>query len=286
MTCGVLMFAHNNQEIDYVNIACINALMIKKHLNVPITLITDNNGYEQCKDNKSFDTIITVKKDYTFKNTRNYLDTSYTSKKLQFYNCNHWAAYEFSPYDETLIIDCDYLIMSNALSKCWGNVNDFMINSLIYSPIDEGRPYSQNLDDMGIKQYWATVIYFKKTKLSEHLFSLVRDIEENYSYYRDLYHFQNNMFRNDNAFSIAIHMLSGFNNENSCVKELPIPGLLMSWDKNDIYSINDINDITLLVEKKDLPNKFILTRIKDTDIHIMNKWSINRHSDKLKELYD
>lgn len=286
MTKGVLLFAYNNAEIDYVKIAQINALMIKHHLKVPITLVTDDNGQEQCNDDNSFDKIINIKKDYSFKNIRNYSDTSYSSKKLQFYNCNHCDAYNISPYDETLIIDCDYLIMSDALSKCWYSTNDFMISSKIYSPIDDCEPYSQNLDDMGIKQYWATVIYFKKTKLTNHIFSLVEDIQKNYNYYRDLYHFSNGMFRNDNAFSIAIHMLSGFNSDEMCIKELPIPGLLMSWDVNDIYSINGIDDITLLVEKKTHSNKFILTKIKDTDIHIINKWSIGRHAKRLLELYD
>ena len=32
MTRGVLMYAHNNNEIDYFKIACANALMVQKNL--------------------------------------------------------------------------------------------------------------------------------------------------------------------------------------------------------------------------------------------------------------
>jgi len=292
MSRGVLMYAHNNTEIDYFKIACANALMIKKNLGVPVTLVTDSGtagwGRSSLGDELvglCFEQVIEVDRSYTFTNTRNFSDTSFNTKSLQFYNCAHWAAYELSPYDETLFIDCDYLIMSSALNNCWGSNNDVMVNHRIYSPIDEVPLYSKTLDDMGITLYWATVIYFKKSSLAEHLFSLVKHIEENYGYYRDLYCFTSSMFRNDNAFSMAIHTLNGFSTEEPVIRELPIPGLLMSWDINDIQSINDINDITLYVEKSGTPGAYILSRLKNTDVHIINKWAINRFSDRLIELY-
>jgi hypothetical protein len=138
---------------------------------------------------------------------------------------------------------------------------------------------------MGIKLYWATVIYFRKSSMAEHLFSLMRHIQENYAYYRDLYYFSNGMFRNDHAVSIAIHMLNGFNDFESVIKELPINGMLMSWDVNDIHSVPGVDDIILYVEKDKAKGNYILTRLKKQDVHIMNKWAINRHSDKLISLY-
>jgi len=291
MSRGVLMFAHNNTEIDYFKIACANALMVKKNLNVPVTLITDSGTADWGKSalgkdfvDSCFDNIIEVNRDWMFKNTRNFSDTSYSTKSLQFYNCGHGAAYELSPYDETLLIDSDYLIMSSALSKCWDSKYDVMINHKIFSPLD-AKPYTQNVDELSITLYWATVIYFRRSDLARHLFSLVEDIQLNYGYYRDLYCFSSSMFRNDTAFSIAIHMLNGFNSEEPIISELPIVGLLMSWDRDDIYCINDINDITLYTEKVKQSGTYILTRLKDTDVHIMNKWAISRHIDRIIELY-
>jgi hypothetical protein len=80
-----------------------------------------------------------------------------------------------------------------------------------------------------------------------------------------------------------VHTLNGFREDNPVIHELPIPGLLMSWDTGDIFEVNGTNDITVFAEKQD--KSYYLCRIKNTDIHIMNKWAINRHSDKLIELY-
>lgn len=293
MSRGVLMYAHNNSELDYFKIACANALMVQDNLGVPITLVTDEGtlawGTKALgRDfvDSCFEKVIVVDRDYTFKNTRNFSDTSFSVKPLQFYNCNHWQAYELSPYDETLFIDCDYLIMSPALNNCWGSNNEVMIDHRIYSPINEGEPYTKYIDEFGIKLYWATVIYFKKTEFSKFLFSLVRDIQDNYKYYRDLYYFANSMYRNDNAFSVAIHTLNDFTEANSSVVgNLPIPGLLMSWDTNDIHSIPGKNEIIVYSEKPDAKGTYLLAKIKNTDIHIMNKWAINRFSEKLIQLY-
>ncbi len=292
MTRGVLMVAHNNAEIDYFKIACANALMVKKNLNVPVTLISDSGTVNWGKTalgeefvSNCFEKIIEVDRDYLFNNIRNFSDTSYSTKPLQFYNCNHWAAYELSPYDETLFIDCDYLIMSSALNNCWDSNYDVMINHDIYTPFNDMKPFSKKIDELGITLYWATVIYFKKSSLAKHMFSLVKHIQENYGYYRDLYGFSSGMFRNDNAFSIAVHTLNGYNTEEPSIHQLPIPGLLMSWDTDDIQRINGINDITLYAEKLGKTGEYILTRLKNIDVHIMNKWSINRHAEKLINLY-
>jgi len=176
--------------------------------------------------------------------------------------------------------------MSNALSNCWDSSNDVMIDHRIFSPGSEQRPYTKYIDDFGIRLYWATVIYFKKSEFAEVFFSMVRHVQENYQYYRSLYYVSNGMFRNDNAFSIAIHTLNGFaNTKDSVVGNLPIPGLLMSWDTDDIHSMPAINDIVVYAEKSNAKGTYTLSRLKNQDIHIMNKWSINRFSDRIIELY-
>lgn len=291
MSRGVLMYAHNNSEIDYFKIACANALMVKKNLNVPITVVTDEGTLNWSITSlgrefidSCFEHVLIVNKDHTYSNLRSYNDTSFSTKQLQFYNCNHWEAYDLSPYEETLFIDSDYLIMSNALNVCWGSYEDVMISKHIFNPETPDLPYTKTIDDFGIKLYWATVIYFRKTEFSKFLFSIVKHIQENNIYYRELYSLPSGMFRNDFAFSIAIHMLNGFSETESVINELPIPGLLMSWDNNDIKSVNGINDITLYCEKEE-KGKYMLTRLKKQDFHCINKWSINRVSEELIKLY-
>ena len=96
MTRGVLMYAHNNSELDYFRIACANALMVKKNLGVPVTLVTDEGTAEYGKKvlgedfvNQCFEHIILTKRNWSFDNKRTFGDTSYSAKTLQFYNCNH-----------------------------------------------------------------------------------------------------------------------------------------------------------------------------------------------------
>ena len=293
MTRGVLMYAHNNTEIDYFKIACANALMVQDNLGVPVTVVTDQgtldwNIKSLGKDfiDLCFEKIIVTDRDYTFVNDRNFSDTSFSSKIIQFYNCRHWQAYGLSPYDETLFIDSDYLIMSPALNNCWGSDKDVMIDSRIFSTLNE-EPHFKYIDEFGIKLYWATVIYFRKSEFAEFLFSMVRHIEENYRYYKSLFCFSGGMYRNDNAFSIAVHILNCFVDDkySSVVGNLPIPGLMMSWDTDDIHSIPDKNDIIVYSEKPAIKGTYILSRIRNMDIHVMNKWAINRFSDRLIELY-
>lgn len=289
MTRGALMYAYNNSELDYFRIACANALMIQKNLGVPVTVVSDEGSVQYSRNtlgselvDRCFENIIITNRDWNFNNNRNFSDTSFSVKSLQFYNCNHWEAYNLTPYDETLFIDADYFVMSSALNKCWNSEKEFMIDHRIFTPGEAKKPYSKYIDEFGIRLYWATVIYFRKTEYSKYIFDIVEHVQNNYNYYKQLYLFQNGMFRNDNAFSIAIHTLNGFVDSKV---ELPIPGLLMAWDTDDIYKINGINDMTVYCEK-DIKGTYTLARIKNQDIHIMNKWAAGRVSNKLIELYN
>ena len=94
------------------------------------------------------------------------------------------------------------------------------------------------------------------------------------------------MFRNDYAFSIAVHMLNGFAESNISITQLPIGKMIMSFDTDDICAVNGVNDITFLVERPKETGTFLLVKCKDTDVHIMNKYAIVRHFDRLMELYE
>jgi hypothetical protein len=46
MTCGVLIFAHNNRDVDYALMAMVAGGLAKKNLNVPVSLVTDLSTVE------------------------------------------------------------------------------------------------------------------------------------------------------------------------------------------------------------------------------------------------
>ena len=50
---GIMMFAHNNVEIDYIALAYVNALLIQKNLgltNEQITVVTDSHSLDHAKE--------------------------------------------------------------------------------------------------------------------------------------------------------------------------------------------------------------------------------------------
>ena len=93
MSRGVLIFAHNNSEIDYLKMAIVNGLLAKKHLGVKVCVVTDTHSYDYNVKklgknliDKAIDDIIVIDKDRDFKNnnTKVYRDTSSTEKTLSF----------------------------------------------------------------------------------------------------------------------------------------------------------------------------------------------------------
>lgn len=288
---GVLMFAHNNTEIDYFRLAVVNALLVQKNLGIKnITVVTDPHSLKQGEKTlgkrlikKAINNIIVIEKDKKFKalNQRLYKDTSHTAKYLPFYNVNRCDAYDLSPYDETLLIDVDYLILSDTLNHCWGHNNELMMNwkyqDIMYERKD---PSLARLYDMGITMYWATVVYFRKTEYVESFFNVVSHVKNNPQFYKDLYKWQGTLYRNDYSFSIAAHMMSGFVDKG--IPQLPTT-LYKSFDTDDIHSAIDENTIVMYLEKPRSPGDFMLTKWQGIDLHIMNKWAINRVSEELLE---
>lgn len=288
---GVIMFAHNNTEIDYFRLAVVNALLVQKNLGIKnVTVVTDPHSLKQGEKTlgkrlikKAINNIIVIEKDKKFKalNQRLYKDTSHTTKYLPFYNVNRCDAYDLSPYDETLLIDVDYLILSDTLNHCWGHNNELMMNwkyqDIMYERKD---PSLARLNDMGITMYWATVVYFRKTEYVKSFFNIVSHVKKNPQFYKDLYQWQGTLYRNDYSFSIAAHMMSGFVDKG--IPQLPTT-LYKSFDTDDIHSAIDENTIVMYLEKPRSPGDFMLTKWQGMDLHIMNKWAINRVSEELLE---
>jgi hypothetical protein len=287
MSKGILMFAHNNSEIDYFRMAYVNTKLIKEHLDVPVCLVTDAHSLEYGESSlsmtdikKTFDEIIVKDKDVEFKhrNSKIYRDTIHKQKSLSFYNLNRADAYDISPYDETILLDADYLILSDSLNKCWGSKNPLMMN-YCWQDINFNRKFElDRLSSASIAQYWATVVYFKKSDYSEHFFTMCKHVRANYAYYKNLYKWAGGIMRNDFVFSIAGHILSGL--QDRAIDQLPFT-LYKSFDFDDIDSVLGKNSVRMLLEKHDCHGEYLLAEWRDLDLHIMNKWALNRVSNDM-----
>jgi hypothetical protein len=227
---GVLLFAYNTDSVDYVKIAERAARLIEHNLKLPVTIITDMQSPQ-------------TNERIGYKNGS------------QWFNGDRYRAYELSPYDETLLLDSDYLIFDNSLIKILDTVDDYKIMSNNQSPT-----HSQD-GDMGalsLAFVWATAVVFKKTQKAKQLFDLVGRIQRNYEYYVKLYHLRENNFRNDYAFAIADNILSGYHASSG------IPWCMLTID-HAVKKIETQNNKLIVREDS---KAYIITR---QNLHIMDK---------------
>jgi hypothetical protein len=242
---GVVIFAFNTANIDYVGMALNAARLVKHTLGLPTTLITDKPV-----NNPVFENVIIVEN--TFSNTR----IGY-SGGTHWRNGNRYSAYSLSPYDETLLIDSDYLVLDKNLLKLFECTVDYKI---MYKNKSLVGDTPNSMGTLSLDFVWATVVFFKKTEYSSMLFGLVKRIQDNYQYYRSLYHINTSNFRNDYAFAIANHILNGYTKEETH----GIPWTMLTIDTK-------VNTIELQATRLVVRGSDKAALIPRQDIHIIDK---------------
>jgi hypothetical protein len=243
---GVVLFAFNT-DVDYVTIADRASRLIEHTLRLPVTLITDNDSAPKF----NYDRVIRITNDAD--NYRTNLDNQQTTWR----NFGRYLAYELSPYDETVLIDTDYLVLDDNLLKLFAT--DFDYKLMHHNCTDSGTSYEM-MGETSLPFVWATVVLFRKTERARLFFNLVGRVQRNYNYYRALYNVRERNYRNDFAFAIANCIINGYNlNENQ-----GIPWPMFTIEKK--------------IEHIMLTNNFIQIYYKDTatvvpyqNIHVMDK---------------
>jgi hypothetical protein len=286
MNCGALIFAHNSREVDYALIATISGGLARKHLNVPVTLITDESTEVWMKESGTyqkavevFDKIILVEKPKTTNARR--LHDGASNKTVPFVNTNRSSAWDLTPYGRTLLLDSDSLIFSDRLNEYWSVDDDFLIAGTVTDIYDQKRLgyHDRYVSDTGVHLFWATTVMFTKNERSKSLFDMIAYVKQNYEYYADIFRFDHRQFRNDIAFSVAKHILDGFTTGT----KMTLPPLLTALDKDILVSVDTNGKLTFLVTPNS-DSEFCAATIKNTDLHIMNKQSIIRNAESLLTL--
>ncbi len=286
-TKGFLLHAFGNKDLDYGKLAICCALSIKSNLkNNNVTVLIDKGTkewiYSQVSKtiiNKAFDQIIIS--DEKFRSgKRRHFDSPWLTFKAEFNNQPRVLSYKYSPYDETIVLDTDYIIMNNHFDSVWNNKNDILINrdAIDLKGDSFGDITDQKLSKFGIPMYWATIVYFKKSKFAKTFFNLVDYISEEYNFFQFLYSFKKGFYRNDFSFSIAVHILNGYINQG--ISSFPESSILTSYQKDGIAQFKDSNEIIFFAHKVDEPWRDTLVNIKNQNIHIMNKRELLRISDE------
>ena len=278
MSKGAFLIARNNGHIDYVKQAVFLAKRIKKHLGISVSIATDSVDYlEEAFGTDDFDKIIWL--DYTAEsNKRYFFDGTLSKKSASFKNNNRASVYDLTPYDETLLMDTDYIISNDLLKSCFDSNSDFMIykKSDDIAKVRDEREFN-TISDTSVDFYWATVVYFRKTETNSIFFNLVRHIEEHWNHYRRVYQITSSLFRNDFAFSIAIHIMNGFQTGDFAQQ---LPGSMMYTIDKDVLWQMDKDEMMFLVEKKDYLGEYTAIKTVGQSIHVMNKSSLNRIIDQ------
>ncbi len=285
MKKGILIFAHNSREIDYSILALISGGLAKKHLNVPVSVVTDQSTLDWIKTSgneekfkETFENVILVDRP-DMGNVRR-LNDGGESKMVPFINSSRSIAYDISPYDRTLLIDSDFLIFSDQLSSYWDLDYDVMISRSINDiQGDRVGHLDITVSETGTHLYWATCVMFSKTEYAKTFFDLVQHVQTNYKHYGEVFKFSTEQYRNDISFSIAKHIMDGFELDlNSS-----LPPLLTTIDRDVLIDV-DKNKLTFLIHKQQEWNAFYPAVVVERDVHVMNKQSIVRNKDKLMGL--
>ena len=193
---GVIVFAFNT-DIDYVAIADRTSQLTTHALGLPITLVTDSDSQPKF----AYDRVIRINPQEN--NTRRNLDGGTVTWR----NFGRYLAYEFSPYEETILIDTDYLVLDNSLNLLFETKFDYRL--MHHNSTPSGASYEQ-MGETSLPFVWATVVLFRRTERTRLFFDLVGRIQRNYNYYRMLYNIQARNYRNDFAFAIANVIINGY----------------------------------------------------------------------------
>ncbi len=274
MKKGVLLFANNNEQIDYIKQAIFCAKRIKRFTKLHVTLVTDD--IEHLKKfpfyKKYINNVVKAQSSKETQQKKFYDGDSYIDATWK--NFSRATCYDITPYEQTLVIDTDFIINSRSVLECFNTNYDFLINRCAFD-LNTTRDNSSELlvSNTSIPMYWATVFYFKKTTKTKILFDLIQHIRDNWSYYKLLYNIVSNTYRNDYAFSIALHILS---NHQSITWPKVLPTLYMITGKDTLLDITETKMVVLLQQGQ----KEIACSMTGSDLHIMNKFSLDRYIDK------
>ena len=242
MTTGVLLYSFNTDQHRYSNITkrCIHH--IRTHLGLPVTVVGDGG----------FDGVNNIKISPTPGNQRRYQD-----KMVPWYNYERANVYDHSPYDTTILMDCDYFVMSDRLLELCDSVDDILVHDRVYDITHQHNLWDTR--DGLIPLVWATVVIFKKNTWVSSVFDMIKHVRNYYHHYRNLYRIKHKNYRNDYAFAIALHQMYGFNSADYC---LPEPMFMMGADAK----ILDITDNALTYNWKTYQ-----ATLENQDVHVFDK---------------
>jgi len=174
MTRGYLTFAQNSGQVDYLNMAYLQAMSIKatQEINSYAVVVDDYTaGLVTEQHLKVFDHVIPVPHGD---------DAAMDSWKLK----NEWKALAASPYDETVKLEADMLFTAS-IDHWWDIMSQqdvcFTTNVVDYrGQISTNRTYRRVFDQNGLLNVYTGFYYFRRSLAAAKLFNYARLVYANW----------------------------------------------------------------------------------------------------------
>lgn len=249
MTRGVLMFAFDNEQVRYTEFAAWLAARISRYLGLPVSVVTNAKDI----DHGLFDQVIPAEAGSNGVRTGTW------------YNLGRYQAYDLSPYDQTVLLDADYVVNSDQLLTLFDADQDLLSMRWAYDVT--GRHDYQDLNFFGrhrMPSAWATVIYWRRSATAELIFGMMGMIQEHWQHYKDLYGITERRFRNDYALAIASNTVMGH------LGHWPsIPWRMANIDTD--CEIRQLGSSKFEIQYRDQSSRSRRCWIDQQDFHVMNK---------------
>jgi hypothetical protein len=233
-----------------------SAANIHRHLKIPVCLVTDKEPLV----GHSFDRVVLV--DHPAgSGVRHFADIG---EPVAWHNTNRMDAYRLSPWDQTLVLDADYVVASDQLATILQSHQEFLCHR--WAADATGVRTFDDLNYFGshrMPMWWATVMMFNRSKSVELLFDSMQMVRDNWTHYRNLYKNNTATYRNDHALSIALNTLNGHT-----LKVNSIPGSLVSVTPE--HRLTQLSPDLYRIDFKTIDNKARWVTISQ-DFHAMGK---------------
>lgn len=292
---GFLYYAHNTSDLNYLKITICSALTGKHYIpDFNATVVTDKNSLSHLNNkeknilNNLFNNVI-IKDVPPSNNKRILYNGTECLGKMIWLNGTRPNAYIDSPYQETILLDGDFIFQNDLLYNLWGSQTPLkmykdVLPAYNFSMIQQktNDHSHKNVGKFTIPMYWATVTYFNRDNFSKTFFELLTHIRDGYTYYQKYFQMYDQTYRNDYAFSIALHIMNGYRIPS---KEWEIPFPMVLIDPRDyVYRIDKGQTKFLINTLKPNPT-YNFVNIQELSYHCMNKFSLYEKYDQFMEVY-
>lgn len=175
MTKGIVVLAQNNDTDDYVEQACALAMSLRVHNDTKISIVTNNavpNDYKNL-----FDQIIPIPFNDSAENS---------DWKIE----NRWKLYHASPYDETIVMDTDMLVLQN-IDTWWKFLSNYEVfftsNVLNYrGERADTSYYRKTFIDNNLPNLFSGLHYFKKCEFAQKFYSWLELVVNNWEAFYEI----------------------------------------------------------------------------------------------------